>query len=69
MNQLIQLIIYIIIFAVVAYGLWWICAKFQLPQPVMWIVGAILLIILLIFISNQLGVGSTGSAPFLRPSR
>lgn len=57
MNQLIQLIIYIVIFAVVGYGLWWICVKFSLPQPVLWICGAILLIVLLIFLGNQLGVG------------
>jgi hypothetical protein len=64
MDQLIQLIIYIVVFAIVAYGLWWVCAKFALPQPVMWICGAILLIILLLFISNQLGVG--GSVLHLR---
>jgi phosphate starvation-inducible membrane PsiE len=57
MQQLIQLIIYVVIFAIVAYGLFWICQKFQLPQPVMWICGAILLIIVLIFVANQLGAG------------
>lgn len=59
MDQLIQLIIYIVIFAVIAYGLWWVCVKFALPQPVMWIVGAILLIVLLLFISGQLGHGGS----------
>lgn len=58
MGQLIQLLIYIIIFAIVAYALYWICVKFGLPQPVMWICGAILLIIVLIFVSGQLGLGS-----------
>jgi hypothetical protein len=58
MNQLIQLLVYVIIFGIVAYGLWWVCAKFGLPQPVVWIVGGILLIILLLFIATQLGVGS-----------
>ena len=58
MEQLIQLIIYIVIFAVVGYGLWWVCTKFALPQPVLWICGAILLIIILLFLSRQLGVGA-----------
>lgn len=57
MDQLIQLLIVVVIFAVIAYGLWWVCTKFALPQPVLWIVGAILLIFLLLFISRQLGEG------------
>ena len=58
MEQLIQLIVYIVIFAVVGYGLWWVCTKFALPQPVLWICGAILLIIILLFLSRQLGIGA-----------
>ena len=58
MEQLSQLIVYIVIFAVVGYGLWWVCTKFALPQPVLWICGAILLIIILLFLSRQLGVGA-----------
>ena len=46
MPQLIQLLICIIVFFIVAYGLYWVCVKFSVPQPVMWICGAILLIIL-----------------------
>ena len=57
MDQLIQLLIYIVIFAVVGYGLWWVCTKFGLPQPVLWICGAILLIIILLFIARELGTG------------
>ena len=57
MQQLIQLIIYIVIFAVIAYGIFWVCTKFAMPQPVMWIAGAILLIILLIFAAGQFGSG------------
>jgi hypothetical protein len=60
LDQLIQLIIWIVLFSVVAYGLWWVCVKFAVPQPIVWIVGAILLIILLLFISHQLGVGGGG---------
>lgn len=57
MGFLITLLIYIIIFAIVAYGLYWICQKFAMPQPVLWICGGILLIIILLFLANQLGVG------------
>jgi hypothetical protein len=53
---LISLVIYIVIFAIVAYGLYWVCTKFQLPQPVMWICGALLIIVLLLFLAQQLGV-------------
>jgi hypothetical protein len=60
-GQLIQLLIYIVVFAIVAYGLYWICVKFSLPQPVMWICGAILLIVVLVFLANQLGVGTGGT--------
>ena len=62
MEQLIQLLIYIVIFAVVGYGLWWVCVKFGLPQPVMWICGAVLLIIILLFVSRSLG--SSNGFPF-----
>ena len=66
MDQLIQLLVYIVIFAVVGYGLWWVCQKFALPQPVQWIVGAILLIIILLFIARQLGGGSVSLLPTRR---
>jgi hypothetical protein len=55
METLIQFLIYLVIFCIVAYGLYWVCVKFTLPQPVMWICGAILLIILLVFVAGQLG--------------
>lgn len=58
MNTLITLLIYVIVFGIVGYGLWWVCTKFALPQPVMWIVGAILLIFLLVFLGQQIGGGS-----------
>ena len=55
MDALIMLIIWIVIFAIVAYGLYWVCTKFGLPQPVLWLCGAILLIVLLLFIARQVG--------------
>ena len=58
MGSLIQLIIYIVVFAIIAYGGWWICKYYELPKPVLWIVGAILLIVLLMFAATRLGVPS-----------
>lgn len=55
MEQLISLLIALIIFCIVGYGLYWVCVKFQLPQPVMWICGAILLIIILLWVAGQIG--------------
>ena len=57
MDQLIALIVYVVIFAILGYGLWWVCTKFSLPQPVLWICGAILLITILMFARQQLGAG------------
>jgi hypothetical protein len=55
MEQLISLIVAIVIFACVAYGLAWVCDKFGMPQPVKWLVGAVLLIFLLYWVSGQVG--------------
>jgi len=53
---LIVLLIYAIIFAVVAYGLYWVSTHF-FPgfPPALWICGAILVIVLLLFVSGQIG--------------
>lgn len=58
MDQLISFLIAIVIFAVIAYGLYWICTRFfpNFP-PALWICGAVLLIIILVFISRQFGSG------------
>lgn len=55
MDQLIQILIYVVLFAIAAYGLWWVCEKFTLPQPILWICGAILVIVILFFVARQLG--------------
>lgn len=62
-QTLIVLLVYALIFAIVAYGLYWVCTHFfpDFP-PALWICGAILLIVLLLFISGQLGGG-----PILAP--
>ena len=57
MQLLISLLVWIVIFAIVAYGLYWVCTKFGLPQPILWICGAILLIFILVFLAGQLGEG------------
>jgi hypothetical protein len=54
MPQLINLIIAIVIFAIAAYGLYWINIKFELPKPVLWICGALLIIVVLLYISGQI---------------
>ncbi len=60
MDQLIALLVYVVIFAIVAYGLWWVCVRFKLPEPAFWICGVILLVFLLVFIRGQLA--SSGGA-------
>jgi hypothetical protein len=61
---LITLLVYAIIFAVVAYALYWVCTHFFAAfPPALWICGAILLIILLLFIAGQIG------SPVLVPLR
>lgn len=64
-EALIALLIDIVIFAVVAYGLYWVCTHFfPTFPPALWICGAILLIVLLLFVSGQIGSG-----PLLLPLR
>ena len=57
MNTLILVLICLVVFAVAAYGLLWICNKFfpEFP-PARWICGAILLIVALILLSRQFPV-------------
>ena len=57
-TTLIMLLIDIIIFAVLAYALYWVCTKFfPTFPPALWICGAVLLIVLLLFVSGQIGGG------------
>lgn len=57
MNELISLLIYVVIFSIIAVGLYFVCKKFELPQPVLWICGAVLLIIILIFLASKASTG------------
>jgi hypothetical protein len=62
--QIVQIIIWIIIFCVVAYGMLWVCQRFGLPQPVLWLCGALLLIVLLLFVASQFaGAGTSLFTP------
>jgi len=64
-SSLIVLLVDILVFAILAYGLYWVCVHFfPTFPPALWICGAILLIVLLLFISGQIGGG-----PVLWPLR
>lgn len=65
MDQLIGLLIALIIFAIIAYGLWLVCTKFQLPPPVLWLCGAVLLIIILLWAAHTFA-GYSLSLPHAR---
>jgi hypothetical protein len=56
MDQLISLLVMVIIFGIIGYGLWLLCTKFSMPQPVFWLVGAILILILLGFLLDRTGL-------------
>ena len=66
MHQLIQLIIYVVVFCIIGYGMHWVVKKYELPQPVLWICGAILLIMLLLFLADQFGSGGSSLQFFPR---
>lgn len=61
MQPLIFLIVVIVLFCVAVYGAKLLLTSFKMPDPAYWITGAIFLIILLLFIANQMGVGGWSS--------
>lgn len=65
MDLLINALIVIVLFAILAYGLYWICTHFfpNFP-PALWITGAILLIIVLLAAKAFIG----GSLIFYHPT-
>jgi len=65
--SVIWIIICIVVFCIVAYGMKWICASFGLPQPVLWICGALLLIILLLFVAAQIPGSGIGGGSLVAP--
>ena len=68
MLPLIYLIVYVVLFFVAVYGATLLLAKFKMPDPAWWITGAVFLIILLLFVANQIGV-SGGSWPIFPSHR
>ncbi len=64
MGILIELIIVLVILAVLGYAAKSIITYFKLPDPALWIVGAILLIGLLIYAAHLLQGG--GQPMFIR---
>lgn len=65
--DLINLLIFVIIFAAGIWGAFYICDKAGYPPPVRWVVGAVLLVILLIAALSMLGVtGDVLHRPILK---
>jgi hypothetical protein len=54
LEHLAGVLVAIVIFAVIAYGLYWVCTKFfpNFP-PALWICGAVLLIIILYYLAHE----------------
>lgn len=46
----------LVIFTVVGVGLWFICKKFELPAPALWICGAVLILILFGYLIDKAGL-------------
>ena len=60
---LMSLIVWIIVFCLVAYGMYWACVHFALPKPIWWVCGAILIIVLLVFLLRQIGAPLSLTTP------
>ena len=54
--DVLNLLISVVIFAVVAYGVWWVCVRFGMPAPVLWLCGVVLLVVLILFLARQFGI-------------
>jgi cytochrome c oxidase subunit IV len=53
----IGLILGVLIFALVVWGAKYLCDTFDVPKPIRWIVGVLLIVVLIVFLSTALGVG------------
>ena len=58
MGGILGLILAVIIFAAICYGAWWLCVKFAMPRLVFWIVGGLLLLVLILYAAQQLGINT-----------
>jgi hypothetical protein len=57
--DVLSLLIQIVLFGAVAYGVWWVCQRFGMPPPVFWLCGVVLLIMLFMFLARQFGLQGT----------
>ncbi len=57
MDPAINLIIWVMLFAMAGWAMYATCKKFEMPQPVLWICGGLLLIAILIFLEQALNGG------------
>jgi hypothetical protein len=55
MAGIVSLLIFLVVLAIVGAVGWWIITKFQLPQPVLWIFGLLLLLALLLYVFGGYG--------------
>jgi hypothetical protein len=60
MEQVIWLLVVALFIALAGYGMYYVCIKFALPKPVLWVCGVVLLIAILLFVGKLLGVNSIG---------
>lgn len=67
MQQLITVLVFMVVFAILAFGMKWICDSF-FPgfQPAYWICGIILLIVLLVAVNAAFGGAGTFVLPWHR---
>jgi hypothetical protein len=64
MDAAINLIIWVLLFAIAGWGMYTACVRFELPKPVLWVCGVILLIGILIFLAKVVNGGLP--TPFYR---
>ena len=50
------LLVSVVLFACVAYGVWWVCQRCGMPAQVFWLCGGVLLMMLFMFLSRQFGL-------------
>ena len=67
MDALMQLMVAVVVFSIIAVGLWFLCKKFELPQPVLWICGAILILILFAYLIDHTGLYHFHTSGYTQP--
>lgn len=56
MDPLFQALVIVVLFAVAACGLYFLCVKFKMPDPIFWLVGAILILLVLAVLLDKTGL-------------